>query len=338
MLRTPRPTMRDVAERLGVSVSAVSIALSERKGVSDELRERVRRTARAMGYVPDQAAVSLRTRRSRVMGLLIRNLQNPFFLDVVEGFDRECSAAGYQAMTSSARYEPRHERELLDAFAARGVDALAVAPIGPGRAVRSWARRTGKPVVVLNGSRAVVDSMHSLRIDGPQAVRLAVRHLAGLGHRRIALLTAPAATSPDPERLAAFTELMTERRLEPLVIESALTAHAAEAVLRAELRRPRAYRPTAIVTNSDWIAYAVYAAARAEGLRVPVDLSVVGHDDLPTSALTDPPLTTLRADRLGLGRRAARILIDSLDGPDGTPVRELLPVELVERASTAPPG
>jgi LacI family transcriptional regulator len=334
-----RPTMRDIAERLEISVSAVSIALSERKGVSQELRAQVRRTARAMGYVPDQAAVALRTGRSGVVGLLIRNLQNPFFLDVIDGFDQECARHGRQAMISSARYDPRHERELLDAFAARGVDALAIAPIGSGRAVRAWAQQNGKPVVVLNGSRAAHASIHSLRIDGAQAVRLAVEHLAGLGHRRIALLSAPEASLPDPERLTTFTEVMTERGLEPLVIETALTAQSAGAVLRKERGRPRAYRPTAILTNSDWLAYAVYAAARDQGVSVPGELSVVGHDDLTTSALTDPPLTTLHADRTGLGERAARILIDALDAPEPvSPVREIAPVELRIRHSTAPPA
>jgi LacI family transcriptional regulator len=338
MTRDPRPTMRDIAGRLDISVSAVSIALSERKGVGPELRERVRQTARSMGYVPDQAAVALRTRRSGVVGLLIRNLENPFFLDIIEGFDRECSGAGYQAMISSAHYDPRHERELLEAFAMRGVDALAVAPIGSGRAVRAWAEQYGKPVVVINGSRAVGSSIHQLRIDGVSAVRLAVEHLAGLGHQRIALLTAPAASSPDPERLSAFTEVMAERRLEPLVITSALTARSAGAVLREELGRPRAYRPSAIITNSDWLAYMVYGAARDCGVRVPAELSVLGHDDLPTSELLDPPLSTLRADRVGLGRRAARILVDALeDGRVAGPEAELVRVELVVRGSTAPP-
>ncbi|WP_051341734.1 LacI family DNA-binding transcriptional regulator [Pseudonocardia spinosispora] len=330
-------TMRDIAASLGISVSAVSLALRERPGVGEELRRTVLETAKRLGYVPDRAAVTLRTGRSGVVGLLIRNLRNPFFLDVVEGFDFECARRGYQAMITSSRYEVPHEKELLEALTSRAIDGLAMAPIGSGRAAGAWARQTGKPAVVINCSRQVAGELSAVRVDAAAAVRTGTHHLLALGHRRIGLVTAPPRTSPDPERVTAFTELMTDHGLSPTVITTALSDVAAVDALTAELARPADQRVTAVLTNGDFIAHAAYQAARSVGLRVPRDLSVIGHDDLPTSALLDPPLTTFRVDRVAIGTAAASALIDRIEAPSHSRLRIVVPGEFVVRGSTAVP-
>jgi LacI family transcriptional regulator len=328
--------MRDIAEALGISVSAVSLALRERPGVGEDLRRAVLETAAKLGYVPDRAAVTLRTGRSGIVGLLIRNLRNPFFLDVVEGFDRECSQRGYQAMITSSRYDLPHEKELLEALTSRAIDGLAMAPIGSGRAAGAWSERTGKPAVVINCSRGLSDGLSSVGVDAAGATGIATDHLLGLGHLRIGILAAPAATSPDPERVEVFTELLTGRGLTPTVLTSPLSDQAAERAVAAHLALPPGQRVTAVITNSDFLAHAVYQAAHAAGLRVPTDLSVIGHDDLPTSRLLDPALTTFEVDRIAIGVDAAATLIDRIDLPRQDRVRNLVRGRFVVRGSTGP--
>ncbi len=337
-------TQREIARSLGVSVSAVSLALSGRTGVGSDLRDRIRERAAELGYRPNASAVALRTRRSQVLGLLIRNLRNPFFLDVVDGFDETCASAGYEVMIGSSRYDREREQELLDAFQDRGVDGIAVAPIGVSPAVSAWAAAKERPVVLLNApaQRRTRDPrpMMSVCADGAGAVELAVRHLLQLGHRELALVVAPADKDPEPERLQRFRALSRTLGFTARTVRTELSADATRIAVGREFRRRSRPRPTAFITNSDYLAQAVYLEAADHGLRVPEDVSVIGHDDLPTAALLAPPLTTLRVDRRDIGRRAATLLIDALEGRPPTQRNITVDVELQIRQSTsavAPP-
>lgn len=326
---------QDIADALGISVSAVSLALAGRPGVSDQMRAKVLEKVAALGYRRNASAVALRTRRSNVLGLLIRNLRNPYFLELIDGFDEACTQAGYEVMVGSSRYDTDREQQLLDAFADRGLDGLAVAPIGPGRSVSAWASVNKRPVVLLNAPRRGAGRLTmSVGTDGLAAVELAVGHLRGLGHRRIAMVAAPAERSPDPERLELFLHLGLRGGFTTRVVSTELDMDSARAAVGKELSRSPRVRPTAFITNSDYLAHAVYLAAADNGLRVPDDVSVVGHDDLPTSQLLGPPLTTLRVDRRELGEQAAALLIGAVEGNKPTRREITIPVHLKVRAST----
>lgn len=342
--RERRPTLADVARAVGVSVGAVSVAINGRPGVSDELRRTIQETAERLGYSPNRSAVALRTHRSGLVGLLIRNLRNPFFLDVAEGFERECAERGSEVVIGSSHYDPGRELALVHAFADRAVDALALAPIGGGRAAQAWKAATGAPIVLLNSVMYAPD-VAALRVhsDGAAASDGAVDHLVGLGHRRIALIEGPASQSPDLERTDFFLASMLRHGLRGRVLEAEdLSWGAIGRRVAADVRRGPGRRATALVTNSDDAAYGVYAAARELGLVIPRDLSVVGNDDLDTSWLLDPPLTTHHVDRRGMGATAARLLLDSLAqegdaGASPAPHTVTMPVALRVRASTGPP-
>jgi DNA-binding LacI/PurR family transcriptional regulator len=330
-------TQRDIARSLGVSVSAVSLALSGRPGVSAELREQISSRATRLGYRPNASAVALRTRRSRVLGLLIRNLRNPFFLDLVDGFDAACAQAGYGVLVGSSRYDDQREQELLDDYGDRGVDGLAVAPIGPSRPVAAWRNATRRPVVLLNApAQPGVRTMMSVRPDTAAGVDLAVAHLLTHGHRRLAMLVTPTAKMPDPERLERFQQLGRRHRFTARAVSTEPSPDDARAVVRDELNRAARVRPTAFIATSDHLALAIYQAATDLGLSVPGDVSVVGHDDLPTSAWLSPGLTTLRVDRRVIGERAARLLIDTVEGRRPAERDISVPVRLTVRDSTGP--
>lgn len=329
-------TQRDVASSLGVSISAVSLALAGRPGVGEDLRRRILERAAELGYRPNASAVALRTSRTRILGLLIRNLRNPHFLDVIDGFDETCARAGYEVMVGSSRYDTTRETQLLDAFQDRAIDGLAIAPIGTGPQIRERFSATNRPIVLLDTADPQLLTM-SVRSDQERSVDLVVRHLLELGHRHLAMVVAPTDKSPDPERLHHFRRMAAELGFTATALTTELSADAARTALRTTLRQPAAQRPTAIITNSDYIAHTVYLAAEDLGLGIPADLSVVGHDDLPTSASLLPALTTIAVDRREIGERAATLLIDTLAGAPVAHPNIVLPVELRVRASTAPP-
>ncbi|MGH8879375.1 MAG: LacI family DNA-binding transcriptional regulator [Stackebrandtia sp.] len=325
-----RVGIKDVASAAGVSVALVSLALNDKPGVSAETRARVLEVAEDLGYRANAAARALRLGRSSSYGLIVRNLQNPFFLDVISGLQEAASANDASILVMDANYSPEREAAYVEQLAARQVAGLAIAPVGPGESVTTWRRLCpDKPTVVLNAVCSHIDGAMRVAPDNDAAVAAALEHLAQLGHRRIAFLTAPASLVADHDRLETYLDGCRRLGLDPLPVETPLTLDATEKIT-AELLS-RAEPPTAVVTNSDFTVHAVYAAARHLGVRIGADLSVIGHDDLPTSPLLDPPLTTLHLNRRALGEAVFARL-----SATGRLDDHIEPVELRVRASTGP--
>jgi DNA-binding LacI/PurR family transcriptional regulator len=324
--------IRDVAAAAGVSPALVSLALNNRAGVSPRTRARIVAVADELGYRGNAAARSLRTGRTDVFGLVIRNLSNPYFLDVVGGAQARAHAVGATVLAVDSEYSADAEREHIRRLAAQRVDGLAIAPVGSGDALALWRRlRPGTPLVVVNAE--VTDPAGAVRVtpDNTAAVGLAVEHLRALGHVRVAFLTAPRTLMADHDRLRAFHGAASRTGMQPRVVETPLGLAAVRAAVESCLRA--AVRPTAVVTNSDFTAHAVYKAVRDAGLVVGRDVSVVGHDDLPTSELLDPPLTTVALDRRRIGTAVFDRLVPAGSGPAPDHVE---PVSLVVRGSTGP--
>jgi LacI family transcriptional regulator len=220
-----------------------------------------------------------------------------------------------------------HVREM----AAQRIAGLAIAPVGKGESVRLWQElRPGTPVVVLNAAAEGIAGVSRVRPDNAAAVGLAMRRLAELGHCSAAFLSAPRGLAADLDRLRHFRRIARDLGVRPEVMRSPLTIPDVRKAARRLLTRPDA--PTAIITNSDYTALGIYQTARDLSLRIGPDVSVIGHDDLPTSALLDPPLATIR---LG-GREMGRALMARLLSGD-PPNDYAAPVELVERASLQAP-
>lgn len=319
----------DVAAAAGVSPALVSFALNGRPGVAAGTRARILTVAEELGYRPNTAARSLRTGRTATVALLVRNLSNPYFLDVVSGAQAAAAPLGVTVLVVDADYDPEAEREHVRRLAAQRVDALAIAPVGRGDAIALWQElRPGAPIVVVNATAPGLSGVARVGPDNRAAVDLAVRHIAGLGHRTLAFLIAPRSVMADHDRLQVFEELVDELDLDGRAVETPLALGAVEAVTAGLLAD--AHPPTAVVTNSDHTAHAVYKAARQAGVRVGRDLAVVGHDDLPTSELLDPPLTTLSLDRRALGTAVLARLVGTAVGDHAQPVT------LVPRASSCP--
>ncbi len=334
--RAPGPAtpvgIRDVARAAGVSVASASVAINGRTGVSETTRQRVLAAAERLGYRANPQAQALRRGRTRMYGLVIRNFSNPFFIDVISGADQMAAEAGGSLLVLDSHYSTELERRHVEAMAGYQCAGLAIAPVGTGESVRLWqSLRPGMPVVVLNASAERLEGVRRVTPDNGPAVRLPMVRLAELGHTDVAFLSAPRALAADPDRQRHFRRVARELGLRGRLLNSPLTLDGVRAASRAMLSRDDA--PTAVITNSDYTAHAVYKAARELGLPVGPGVSVVGHDDLPTSELLDPPLATLRLDRFAMGAALMRRLLDPSIRDD-----HVEPVELVDRASLTQPG
>ena len=320
------PGIRDVARAAGVSVASASFALNGRPGVGPETRERILAAAEQLGYRAHPQARALRSGHSNTYGLVVRNLGNPFFLDIISGAEEVASAAGATILFLDSHYSIERERHLVQAMAAQRLDGLAIAPVGTGESIRLWqSLRPGTPAVALNATVDGIENVSRVMPDNQAAVELPTTRLAELGHVDVAFLSAPRPLMADPDRLRHFRRLVRSLGLRAEVWYTPLNLAAAQPAVEARLSQPQ--RATAVIANSDYVAQAVYRAARRLGLAVGADVSVVGHDDLPTSELLDPPLATLRVDRLAMGRALMSRLLGEAHGD------HVAPVEWVERAS-----
>lgn len=327
-----RPTVRTVAEAAGVSPSLVSFVFNERPGVSETTRKHVRNVAAELGYQPDPRARELRTGKAMMMGLVVRNVANPFFNEILMGMQEKAEDDGVSVLAMDSRFDANREEAHVRSLAYRRTAGLAIVPVGDASTVRLWQQlQPTAPLVIVNARLAASPDVPHVAPNDGDAVDLAFTHLYDLGHRRIALLSAPPQLMPDGDRTARYLKLCSEYHLRPRPIYASLRGDGLAEHLSEVLATPAPERPTAIITNSDHTAAYVYHAIRQQGLTVGRDVSVVGHDDLATSSLLSPGLSTIRLDLREMGRQAYRRLTESGLGNH----REA--VELIVRGSSGPP-
>jgi LacI family transcriptional regulator len=339
-------TLRDVAARAGVHPATASRALNPetRLLVREDTALRVLQAAEFLGYRPNPVARSLRTRRSNTIGVLIPDLNNPLFPPIVRGIEDRLAAAGYVALLGNTDGDSERERIVFEQMRARHVDGFVLATAHLNDPVLAEAARADLPVVLMN--RLAHDhSLPSVSVDNERGVRLAVAHLAGLGHQRIAHIAGPQEVSTGLARYRGFVAAMEAHGLavDPeLVVEAkAFSVEEGHRCARLLLERGRvaARGPsTAVVAANDMLALGCYAALDETGQSCPEDLSVVGFNDMPFIDRLRPPLTTIRFPHYQVGREAAQLLLERIAGHSG-PVKILfLAPELVIRGSTAPYG
>lgn len=336
-----RITLRDVAREVGVHPSTVSRVLNPdtRAMVTPEIARRVAEAARVLGYRPNPFAYSLKTNRSLMVGVLVPDLINPIFPPIIRGIESVLDGVGYTAIVANSDMQPERERTILARMKERQVDGLILATAHREDATIKGLLAAGVPLVLINRTldSPAVDSV----INGDQAgIRLAVEHLAGLGHRRIAHLAGPQDFSTGHRRLAGFMAVMRAIGLDPAPERIAVcTAYAEEAGRLGMLGLLDSGGDfTAVVAANDLLALGCYEALQERGLRCPDDLSITGFNDMPLMAKLRPPLTTVRVPLYEMGAQAARMLLDQIQGT-GAPLRAVeLEPRLTLRASTGAVG
>jgi LacI family transcriptional regulator len=340
-MATKRVTIQDVARAARVHASTVSRALSTRARplVTPAVADRVRAAADRLGYVPDPVAAGLRTRRTATVGVLIPDLANPVFPPILRGIEAALGDAGYTAIIANTDNDPDRAVQALERLAARRVDGMILATATHGDPLVARCRRLGLPVVLVNRG-GDSDGVSAVTNDDTRGIRLAVEHLVGLGHRRIAHVAGPGGLSTGAARRAGFFVAMRAHGLatsEDLVAEAGSYSIASGVGAAAALlgRHPGV---TAIVAANDLLALGCYDELARRGLACPRDVSVTGYNDMPFADRFAPPLTTVRIAHRVMGVEAARVLLAEIASPRGRRQQIRLEPELVVRGSTAPPG
>ena len=314
-------TLKDVAREAGVSIASASHALNGSKPVSDGLRRRVEAAAERVGYVPHAQARTLRTGRSRTLGVLLPDLGNPFFPALLQAVCSAANQAGYGTLVADAGGTPVGERAALELLAAQRVDGFVWAPRDvPGEPPEL-------PTVTVDRTADGCDGVTS---DHRDAGRLVARHLRAAGRERPAVLHGPTSVPSARERREGFREVWDG----PLAYEAEV---AFDHRLPPEVRRVLADVSTrfdAAACANDAIALGVLRLLHRCGRRVPDDVAVVGVDDIAFAELAEPALTTVRQPLEALGREAVRLLIERIEGRGGPRRLVTLPVRLIVRGSS----
>ncbi|MFF4584920.1 LacI family DNA-binding transcriptional regulator [Streptomyces sp. NPDC001388] len=328
------PTIRDVADRAGVSKSLVSLVLRGSDQVRAEKREAVLRAVRELGYRPNAAARSLSEQRSRTVGVLLHDLRNPWYVDLLDGLNSLLHTAGLHMLLADARLNRRVGQDPAGPFLDLGADGLVVVGTLPDpAALGTVAERI--PVVVAGAREPVPAGVDVVAGDDGQGARLVTEHLLGLGHRRIAHIAGYGAVGELRRR--SFEAVMRDRGTGRALVEACdMTEEGGHRAAVRLLGRPD--RPTAVFAVNDIASVGVLSAAEELGLRVPRDLSVVGYDNTSTSRLRHLWLTTVDNAGHEVGRRAARCLLDRFEGRGGDGRVRLATPTLEIRGTTAPPS
>ena len=357
-LRPRVATLKDVAERAGVSTATVARVLHDNGYVAEETRETVEAAIRETGYSINAVAQGLRKRRTFTLGHVLHSIApNPFFAEVARGAEQEASASGCGVVMTTTYGDKVRERQGVETLIRRRVDAIIFTTLTSGDNVEI-AVRAGIPVVQVERISHV--PAHAVTADNAAGSYAAVEHLIGLGHRRIAFIGVDPHQPSKRDASSDGIELHRRRTIERERLSGYLAAHAdADVVVRDELVElgdtyyeleraraavkrflalPEGGRPTAVFATCDMLAAGTLQEIYAHRLSVPGDISVVGFDDTYAQHLT-PPLTTVRQPMVEIGQAAARLAIQALERSDevGDPHQVRLTTSLVLRDSTGPP-
>lgn len=329
-----RPTIVDVAREAGVSRSLVSLVLQNPEKVSAKRQQAVREAMARLGYRPNAAARTLAQRRTDTVGIIISDLHNPFYTEIIDGIDADATAHGLRTLIASGGRDPRRERDAANTFIELRVEGLIL--LTPGLATADLAEIGATlPTVVVGRPGEQPAGCGHVHTDDHAGIGLAIDHLVGLGHARIAHVSAgdnPGARA----REAAYRDWMTQRGLASHidVVRAAPNQDGGREAARELFAR--AARPTAIMASNDFVAVGVLGAAHEAGVAVPEQLSIVGYDNSIFAQLEPVQLTTINQPRSLLGATAARLLREQVAGGASTAVA--LQPELVRRATSGPPA
>jgi LacI family transcriptional regulator len=335
-----RPTQQDVAQLAGVSRASVSYVLNgvakQTVHISEETRGKIIQAAHQLGYEPDAAAQSLRSQKSRTIGVLIPDMFNPHYWEIVRGVESSLLAEKYDLMLMSTSLSPEREYSALRTLLRRRVDGLILALSyfdQEQREVQTFIRRSS-PVVLLGSHLEALDSVNPDDLIGGAAL---YQHLLELGHRQVGLVHGVANAQMGASRIIMYRQFIAENnpQLGDTLLETCGVS-IQDGFLAAQNLLERSPRPTAIVVINDLLAMGVMHAVSQAGLRVPEDVSVAGYDDIYPAGYLNPALTTVKMHADEMGRSAARLLFERMAKSDSPPQHINIPTQLIRRASTGP--
>ena len=327
--------LKQVARAAGVSPATVSRVLNAAPNVSRETRLRVERAIEGLQYQPSRVARRLRTqdRPGQMIGLLVPDIQNPFYVEVVRGVEDRAYAHGCGVMMCNFAQTEEKEHFFLDILRHERVDGLILAPARPDDRKVMEVVRSGIPVVCVDRGLKDAD-VDMVVVDNMEGARAAVEHLIGLGHRRIAHVAGLPQIPSTSERLDGYYAAFEAAGLTPdaALVRHGNSKHESGRDLTAELL-DLPEPPTALFTGNNLITLGALETIHRRGLRIPQDVALVGFDDMYWAISLNPPLTAVSQPGYEIGRRAADLLFQRVAEPDRPPAKVVLKTTLIVRQS-----
>jgi LacI family transcriptional regulator len=339
----PIPTIEDVANAAGVSKSTVSRVLNgEYTYIRDNTRIKVQKAIADLGFRPNSVARSLTSKRTQTIGVLVSDVSNPFYSDVVHGVEDIAIDQSYNVFLGNINYDQQRGMALIRSLIDRRVDGILIMSSTTSDEWLDELDRNNIPVVVLDWDIPITKgTISAISVDFEIGIHQAVEHLLSLGHHKFAHVSGPQRLQTSRDRMNAFLGSLAKHGIpaeEVTVIESNFRIDGGrEAGIQI---MEMANRPTAVFAGNDLLAHGILSAAHMQGLSVPGDLSVIGLDDIWLAAETDPPLTTVALPRYEIGALAVRTMLELLNRPkaeESEPIRSTVKTNLIIRKSTAPP-
>jgi LacI family transcriptional regulator len=342
------PTIPDVARRAGVSTATAARALGGYGAVSESAREAVLAAAEELGYRRNELARAMITGRTNTIGLVIADIENPFFAAAARGVSDAARAAGYEVVLTNTDEDPDVERSIVRVLLSKRIDGIIVAPTSPDAHHLVSAQQAGCPVVLLD-RRLSGFAVDTVLVDSVAAARDVVERLVAAGHRRIAMVTGGQRSeeraqgrlgvSTGQDRVDGFLAALADAGIADPQAYLRTGAHSPDvafALTNQLLALP--VPPTAVFASNSRVALGVLKAIREAGLEVPREISLVGFDDADWTSVVNPPISVVAQPAYALGQRAAECLLARISGDEEPPAVHMMATDFLPRQSIAPPS
>jgi DNA-binding LacI/PurR family transcriptional regulator len=334
-----RATRQEVADHANVSVAVVSYVVNNGpRPVAAETRSRVEKSIKELGYYPNEFARNLRRQNSLTIGLVFPSI-NTVHAEMAEGLDAVCVANGYELLILDSHFDIRREKQMVQLLRSKQVNGVVIQPLQDPKLMIKPLQDANIPVVLIEDD---VPNVHSIDLSDFEGGVLATKHLAELGHTRIAMITAKPYRVLSYQRLEGYKKVLADYKiaLNPayvIEVDYPETHQPGYEAMRRllSLEQP----PTAVFSHNDFLALGAMHAIQEAGLKIPEDISIVGYDDISSAAYFSPPLTTVRLAKQELGREAGRIILEHIHSSKKYAFQKVsLPAELIVRSSTSVPA
>lgn len=305
-------TIRQVAKAAKTSPATVSRVLNNSAGVSPDVRQNVLEAVELLRYQPNRMARALVTNRTAMLGLIVADVANPFFPELIKGTEHAASEHDYNVLLCNTEESPEQERHLLE-FLQRQVDCIILAGSRlPEAELAPIIASLSVPVVLINRCLEGTD-VPAVYTDGKLAMEQAVQHLTGQGHTRIAYVCGPQSSWSNRERQIGFETAMSARKLEQIYIQSEQPTIEAGASVAEMLLKDTTLKPTALITYNDLIAIGIIRTLLRAGILIPNQMAIIGVDNISLAGLIEPPLTSLEQSKYALGETAVQMAMAKIN-------------------------
>ncbi|MBS1792722.1 MAG: LacI family DNA-binding transcriptional regulator [Acidobacteria bacterium] len=329
--------IKDIAREAGVSTATVSHVINKTKYVTDETREKVQQAIKKFDYHPNAHAQMLALGRSKIIGLLVSDISNPFFPEIIKSVEASVIEKGYDLILLNTNYNVERAVEDVHRLIQMKVAGIVLMISEFDESLVEIARRK-KTSIVFHDLGAVGEKMSNVILDYAVGIDEAVQHLVSLGHKNIAHIAGSQEIHSGRVREAAFIAAMKKhfpKAGKPKIYEGDFRFEGGRRAASQMLQEKEL--PTGVVVANDLMALGAMQEFKAAGRRVPQDISIIGFDDIAFAGLADPPLTTVCSPRVEIGRRAVEALMMTVDRPSQHGIEVRIPTYLIKRDSTAPP-